>query len=197
MRQISLGGKEGLMKLAIILVLLIFFSLFSNESSGASLRCPKPTDNEKENKEIGRKYFQMGEVYFRQKRFQEAIQSFECVLSIIPYSMNTRFLLAKTLEKSGKYVGALKEYKFILDSIEKDDRLYPEVSERVRVLSTQSKVEPSPQLIDDSAEDLAPLDDRTAEMRLLSYQEAMKLALRDFRDNRYLGVALGLSHFYS
>ncbi|PKN45706.1 MAG: hypothetical protein CVU59_08245 [Deltaproteobacteria bacterium HGW-Deltaproteobacteria-17] len=118
------------------LIAVLSMMLFHSEAYAAGLFCPNPTENDQDNKDVARKYFQMGLGYSEQADHRKCIEAFECVLKLIPYSTSARYQLAKALDDGGQYTRAKKEYKLFLTTADKADPLRQKVQERLAAIET-------------------------------------------------------------
>jgi len=89
--------------------------------------------NEEENKQVARKYYQMGNVYYKMQDYQTSIESYECVLTLVPYSLLTRYHLARSYDAIGYYSKAREQYKWVIASDSDDAKqLKLEIKKRVK-----------------------------------------------------------------
>ena len=124
------------MKKAMFLLGIVSALLLASPAQAAGLFCPNPTENDQDNKDVARKYFQMGLGYSEQADHRKCIEAFECVLKLIPYSTSARYQLAKALDDGGQYTRARKEYKLFLTTADKADPLRVKVQERLAAIET-------------------------------------------------------------
>jgi tetratricopeptide (TPR) repeat protein len=119
-----------------VLIAALSVFLFSTQVHAAGMFCPNPTENDQENKDVARKYFQMGLGYSEQADHRKCIEAFECVLKLIPYSTSARYQLAKALDDGGQYTRAKKEYQLFLTTADKADPLRQKVQDRLTAIET-------------------------------------------------------------
>jgi len=117
------------------IVLIFALMLPAGASAIKGIRCPAQSKNEDENKKIARKYFEMGNVYYRAKKYKLSIDSYECVLSFVPYSLMSRYHLARSYDAIGLYEKARENYSLILSSnTDEAKSLRSEVSKRFFII---------------------------------------------------------------
>ena len=69
---------------------------------------------------------------FKAEKYDEAALAFECVLTLVPYSMNSRHRLAESYEKAGELKKALEQYRLALaDDNPEAEALRPELRKKV------------------------------------------------------------------
>jgi tetratricopeptide (TPR) repeat protein len=120
------------MKKVFFLIVMLINSIFSS-AYGTQLRCPKPGDDEENNKKIARKYFKIGLALKKDKDVSGSMQAFRCVLTFIPYSTSARFNYAQALDEAGQYSKAVKHYKIIVSMI-KDTKYIAKIKKRISVI---------------------------------------------------------------
>ncbi len=123
-------------KNTMIIIAVLSVLMLAMPAQAAGLFCPNPTENDQDNKDVARKYFQMGLGYSEQADHRKCIEAFECVLKLIPYSTSARYQLAKALDDGGQYTRARKEYKLFLTTADKADPLRVKVQERLAAIET-------------------------------------------------------------
>ena len=115
-------------------VAVILF-LTPTAAGAAGLTCPEPRGDQEWNKSEGRRYFSLGNTMFKAKRYEEAVAAFECVLRLVPYSMNTRHRLAESYEMAGDLVTAREQYELALaDDSPETEALRPAMKAKVSEL---------------------------------------------------------------
>jgi len=102
------------MKLIPLLILVAFLTQGSMPVHAQELVCPKPTNNQEENKNEARRYYNMGNTYFNMKQFDKSAASFVCVINLVPYSIMARYRLALSYDNLGKYSLAREQLQWVL-----------------------------------------------------------------------------------
>ncbi len=118
------------MKRLLILPAIILFTA-ANPAFGAKLHCPKLDKDDEKNKTIARRYFKMGLMFQKQGDLRKYIESFECVLTLVPYSVSARYKLAEALDVAGQYTRATIQYNMVLAN-SKDNKLNDKIIARVK-----------------------------------------------------------------
>lgn len=115
------------------LAVILCLSPFAAGATG--ITCPTPRGDQEWNKSEGRRYFSLGNTMFKARRFGEAVAAFECVLRLVPYSMNTRHRLAESYEMAGDLVTAREQYELALaDDSPETEALRPGMKAKVAEL---------------------------------------------------------------
>ncbi len=113
----------------------VILCLTPTVAGAAGLTCPEPRGDQEWNKAEGRRYFSLGNTMFKAKRYEEAVAAFECVLRLVPYSMNTRHRLAESYELAGDLVTAREQYELALaDDSPETEALRPGMKAKVAEL---------------------------------------------------------------
>ncbi len=102
------------MKRIIMPYLTLLLLLHAAPARADKLHCPSITENDEKNNDTARKYFTMGGVYMEREDFSRAAESFECVLKFVPYSLTTRYNLARAYDGMEVYSRAREHYEMIL-----------------------------------------------------------------------------------
>jgi len=105
-------------------------------STTEKMNCPIRTNNEDENKKVARQLFLMGGAYYKTQDYQNAVNSYECVLTFVPYSLVSRYHLAKSYEALGLYSKARVQYQLVVASESEEAKaLTPEIKKRLREIN--------------------------------------------------------------
>ena len=113
----------------------ILLMLLSSKVSATDISCPRPREDQEWNKSEGRRYFTLGNTMFKAEKYAEAVLSFECVLKLVPYSVNTRHRLAESYEKAGDLTAAREQYLLALaDDSPETEALRPAIKAKVNEL---------------------------------------------------------------
>lgn len=78
-------------------------------------------------------YYNLGAIYYKQKRYPEALATFNKLLQITPQDYSARFHQASVLEKMGRPADALKSFQMI----PKDSSRYESAQTHIKTLKTQ------------------------------------------------------------
>ncbi len=115
----------------ILTVMLMVFS-GSSVARAQKIVCPDPAKDLEKNKEEARRFFNMANTYFNLEEYDRAVVSFDCVVKLVPYSVNARFQLARALDRLGRYSLAKVQYRWLLaDASEESSPLKPDVEKRL------------------------------------------------------------------
>jgi Tfp pilus assembly protein PilF len=101
------------MKQKIIFTILSLI-ISANSAFAAKLHCPDHPGDDEKAREIARRYFKMGNVYHTQGDIIKFMESFECVLKLVPYSYSARYKYAQALDKAEQYSKARKQNSIFL-----------------------------------------------------------------------------------
>ncbi len=123
----------------LFLVVLTVFFLLSGPANARSIACPEPSKDVELNKNEARRYFNMGNTSFNMGEFEKSIESFKCVLQLVPYSVLTRFRLGQAYEKTGRYRLAREQYKWVISDASDEARsIHEEVNLRMEIIADKS-----------------------------------------------------------
>ncbi len=117
--------------------ILFFFAILltTTPAIAGKMHCPKAHADDEENRKIARRYFQMGKTFSEKGDHRKSSESYECVLKLVPYSLNARVLFAKALDALGQYTRAREQYELIIaDSAEEAEALKPEARTRLAAI---------------------------------------------------------------
>jgi len=104
-------------------------------ASAQKIVCPEPVADLEKNKEEARRFFNMGNTYYNLEEYDRAVMSFDCVVKLVPYSVNSRFQLARSLDRLGRYSLAKVQYRWLLaDASDESAPLKSEVEKRLAEL---------------------------------------------------------------
>ncbi|PKN26670.1 MAG: hypothetical protein CVU65_05000 [Deltaproteobacteria bacterium HGW-Deltaproteobacteria-22] len=116
----------------------ILLMILPPKVSATAISCPRPRGDQEWNKAEGRRYFGLGNTMFKAEKYTEAALAFECVLTLVPYSMNSRHRLAESHEKAGELEKALEQYRLALaDDSPEAEALRPELQKKVDELEAR------------------------------------------------------------
>ncbi len=109
--------------------------LISLPSWADGVSCPRPREDQEWNKTEGRRYFGLGNTFFKTEKYDDAALAFECVLRLVPYSMNTRYRLAESYEMAGDLVRAREQYLLVMaDDSQETEELRPKIQSKMDAL---------------------------------------------------------------
>lgn len=83
------------------------------ETANQSLSNPKPLSESTIDQKFAVKHLELGDLYFRYKRFEEAIEEYSKAANLEPRSLEIRLKRAKTFSKKGFATRALQELGII------------------------------------------------------------------------------------
>ncbi|MBU1239502.1 hypothetical protein KJ865_07310 [Myxococcota bacterium] len=97
------------------------------------MHCPKIDKDDEKNKAIARNYYKLGLSFQKQGDPRKFIEAYECVLTLVPYSVTARYKLAEALDFAGQYSRAITQYTMYL-AVSKDQALKEKVKARIEAI---------------------------------------------------------------
>jgi len=165
--------------------ILFFFTILltTTPAIAGKMHCPKAHADDEENRKIARRYFQMGKTFSEKGDHRKSSESYECVLKLVPYSLNARVLYAKALDALGQYTRAREQYELIIaDSADEAESLKPEARTRLAAIKGLAD-KPLPKDEDDETDEatsaeLKKQQDRVRQLELEREREKKELERR-------------------